>query len=803
VILTLAAGIGANITLVGTVSQLLFRPPAHVKEAERVVRLLVTRGPTDGLRTPLAAANYPLLLDLRHSATAFEGVAGFTARPLSLGRGPEAVEVRAALVTANFFSLMGVNAHLGRVFSESDGYPSGEATGGPALAVLGFSFWHRHFSSDSSVVGRLLRLGDLEYRIVGIAPSAFLALEDRAPDVWLPIHVAASDYSNLISLSDRGRYSLAVVARLRSSTTRAMAEAECTAIWQRTTPRGASGLEPLRVIAAPLNRFRAADAPRDVRVTLWLSGASGLLLLITCANVANLLLSRTITRRQEFELRLALGASPSRLARHMLIESLVLSLVGGAAAAAMAFVTMPLLVGFLSGTSHIIVDWRLLLVSAGATLGTAALVGSAPAMNVLATRGDWQLRAHTALGDRFASRLRLGLIAVQSTVCLMTLLVATLFVGSFRRASRLDLGVDAKATIRYQINLDNVPMSREALEATYADMLSVVRALPGVVGAAIASSDPYAGGRAVAAHAPGQDPDVLWAPGVAQVPIEAAVGDGFFRAVGANSLRGRDFQATDTRGAEAVAIINEPLATLLYGLRDPIGECIILPARATDQGAPCVRIVGVLGGVWYGSMTNRDKPMVYIPLAQRVGFDGVMRPRGLFVRVAGDRVLMAEQIRRMLQATREDLPAIRVALLEDAVTAELRPWQLGATIFGLFACAALIVAVAGLYALVAFIANQRAVELGIRRALGATQRDLFRTLARPVLLAVVTGIAAGLLVVWSLRSRLAPLLFQISPLDPVITSAIATLLVTAAGVAVALPVQRIARIDPSATLRVQ
>ncbi|MEJ7810795.1 MAG: ADOP family duplicated permease [Gemmatimonadaceae bacterium] len=805
IVLTLAVGIGANVTLVGAIRQLLLRAPEYVREPERVVRLLLDSRDGRGGGAVTSAANYPMLLDVQREATAFAAVAGFTWRQMSIGIGPDAADVRAALVSADFFPLLGAAPVLGRTFSAADGYPAGETTGGPPLAVLGHGFWQRHYGRDSGVVGRAIRIGAIVYSVVGVMPAGFRGVESDAPDVWLPITVAADDPGVYITLPDRARYALSMVARLHPAATPALAEQQAAAIWQRglrAMVGGETRDTPVRVVAASLIRGRGPDAPREVKVTLWLAGVSVFVLLITCANVANLLLGRAVARRHEVAVRLALGAGRGRLARQMLAEGVLLAAVSGAAALCVAAFGGPFLSRLLVGdAAGRFVDPGLFAFAAAIALGTGVVISLAPMLQSVRGEQITDLRVGVSSGSPWNARVRLGLLVTQSALCMALLVGAGLFALSLKRVAALDLGLDVEHTLRALVNLDRLLLPDDAVGATYDEMLRRVRAIPGVAGAALANSDPYAGGRAVGPYTPRHDADFFWPPTVAHVAMEAAVGDGFFRAVGATSLRGRDFERTDRRGAPRVAVINAPLARILYPGEDALGQCIVLPVAGDDRSRSCVTIVGVLSGVWYGTMLNREKPMVYVPLAQRISSAGVFRPQGIFVRARGEPRPIVEEIRRALQSVRSDLPAVRVTLTRDAVAAEMRPWRLGATMFGLFGAVALVVAVVGLYGIVAFAVAQRSFELAVRLALGARRRDILRAVAGEGLGAVAVGLAIGAAGALSVRRWVGPLLYQTSANDPRVMLAIAALLFGVGFVAILLPTARAWRLDSAALLR--
>jgi predicted permease len=797
IVATLAIGIGANATMAGAVDRLLLRAPAGVRDADGLVRLLFQE---PGAPVLGGYMNYPALMDLRREVGAFADVAGYTSQALPFGVGPDAPEIRATLVSPSFFSLLGARPVLGRLFTSADGFPEGAAAGGPALAVLGHGFWQRQFGGDPRVLGRTVRLGTLTYTVIGVTQPGFAGVEAEVPDVWLPVTVTAAVEltPRQAWLEDRGSAWMLAVARMRPGATRAAAEAQGTTVWRHynTTP-GAPGADT-RLLTTSVIRGRGPDRPREVKVALWLGGVSALVLLIACANVANLLLARAFTRRREIAVRLALGAGRGRLARQMLAEAGLLAMLGGVGAVGLAAlgggVLRRLFVSAGLGAGGF-VDARLLAFSAAIALGTGMLVSLAPLAQSTTPDLTAGLRAGQASGGGRTSRVRAALLGAQAALCMLLLVVAALFAQSLHRVQSLDLGLDPEQTLSASFNLDRGAMTVAERDAGYAEMLERVRAIPGVTGAARATG----GGRAVAVHTKTHDTweHTLRTQGV---PYEAAVDSGYFRMLG-TSMRGRDFTAADVRGAPLVTILNEPLAELLFPGQDAIGQCVYLPIRSNDPDGDCWTVVGVVQGFWYHrSILNREGLLVYVPLAQRSY--GLGRPGRLVVSVNGPTAAVIPAVRQAILDAWPGLDRVRVQAMRDTMTPELRPWQLAATMFSLFGAVALVIAAVGLYAVVAFAAAQRSTEIAVRIALGAHARNVLAVVAGDGLRTVVVGLAVGAAAALGIRHWLGPLLFQTSPGDPRIIGGVAALLLGVAALAVAVPTVRALRRDPAAVLRV-
>lgn len=794
IVVTLTLGIGGNAAMVGAIDRLLLRAPAHVRAPDRVVRLLFVAPDADGKEHVSASTNFPTFRDLQREVESFQSVAAYSSASVSFGVGPEALEVRASLVSASFFSTVGVRAAIGRLFVPSDDV----VPGAMPIAVLGHGFWQRELAGDTGVIGRKLRIGEFSYEVVGVAPAGFRGVESQEKDVWLPIAVAADTELRLpLVLEDRGARWLSIVARLRPDGTPAVAEQQAMNVWRRYDPLRGSREEARRIIAASLIPGLGPDRPREANVAFWLGGVSGLVLLIACANVGNLLLGRAYVRRREIAVRLAIGAGRKRLARQMLAEVLVLAAFGGAGALYLAAIGGRVVERFLlpGGAGGDFLNARLFVITAAIALGTGMLISLAPLVQVMSSDLTQPLQGGANPAGVRASRVRISLLGTQAALCMMLLISAGLFAQSLRRVGALDLGLDLDRTLMAKVDLGRVTLPRAEIVATYEAMLERVLALDGVAHAALAEHDPYTAGRAVAAHTPTRSPESLWHEGVRHIPMAAAVDSGFFRAVGATSLRGRDFDGSDRRGAPRVAIINEPLAKLLWPGDEPLGQCMLL----LWEGGDCVTVVGVLQGFLQFSILERDNLVVYLPIAQS---DRFIRPGSMFIAAREDPAAVAHDVRRAIQSVRPDLPAISVTPMREILSPQLKPWQVSATFFTIFGGIALVIAAVGLYGVVAFTAAQRSREIAIRIVLGAPARHVLSLVARDGLGAVVVGLVVGGAAALAARRWLSPLLFQTSPSDPWIIMGVGVLLLVVAAVASLIPMVQAVRQDPARTLRV-
>jgi putative ABC transport system permease protein len=798
---TLAIGIGATATMAGALDRLMFRSPASVRDPDRITRVLVALSNTATGTIFSSSISFPAALDLQRSSASFESTAAYSTLTLSLGIGSAATEVRVSLVSPTFFSVFGAAPALGRFFTQRDGFPQGEAAGGPRLAVLSYGFWSRAFGSDPGVLGRRLQVGALTYNVVGVAPKGFQGVEAEAPDLWLPITVTAAAEAPQLWFGGRMYSWVSAVGRLKRGVSDAAGEQEATAVWRRANASAGDRDTTGRIVLAPMALGRGPDRPRDVNMALWLGGVSVLVLLITCANVGNLSLGRAFARRGETAIRTALGATRARLARQMLAEAIVLASLGSVAALYLAAFGGRLLHGLLvtDFASESFVDARLIVFTAMIALGTSCVVGIVPMIQGGSKNLSDDLRTGSASGGARRSHVRTTLLSVQAALSTVLLIGAMLFVQSLRHVEGLDLGVDVDRTLMVKYDLSHLALPGAAMDALYSEMRSRVAAIGGVERATLAEGNPYRNGRAVAVHTRLHDSDYYVHAWMTEAPMEAAVDSGFFTTVGAASLQGRDFGSMDVRGAPRVAIINEPLAKLLFPTEQPLGQCILLPVRGDDIGGDCVTVVGVLHGYWRRTILNRAKMLVYVPLAQREVSFG--RPSAMFVRIHGDPTATVAAVRSAIQSVLVNAPAVSVTWMRDMVDPEVKPWRLAATMFGVFGLVALAVSAIGIYAVVAFSTEQRSIEIAVRLALGAPRRSIVAVVANDGLRAVLIGLTIGTLVALAVQRWIGPLLFQTSPNDPLVIGSVVVLLFATAVAAVVVPTFRALRRGSSAILR--
>jgi predicted permease len=796
VVLTLALGIGANATIFGIVDRLLFRSPPGMRDQGSVHRLYTGYTESNGQRSLDRNHAFATYLDLQRTDRAIESVAAFQTRQLPVGEGEGTRELPVTVASASYFTFFDARPALGRFFTASeDQVPAGEP-----VAVLGHGFWQSAFGGRRDVVGESIRVGRDLVTIIGVAPEGFVGMGDQGvPAVYIPItHYAHS----LRGPEYPGNYFwswLEMIARRKPGATLAAAEAEMTATftesWRRVleVAPGIGSVDQAQpsVTLAPVQLERGPDAGRESAVARWLAGVALIVLLIACANVANLLLSRAVSRRREIAVRLALGVSRGRLIRQLLTESLVLAMAGGLAGLAIAHWGTAALRSLFFTTDEAVAvatDGRTLLFALLATLIVALLTGLAPALQ--SVRGDLaaSIRSGAREGTYQRSRLRTALLGVQATLSVVLLVGAGLFVRSLRNVEQYRMGYDADRVVAVGMNLRGVELGPEEGRALVERMLVALEAMPGVTSATVAASVPFLTNETRGLHVPGVDS--LSRRGMFLLQVGSP---SYFATMGTRILRGRPFDETDRPGGPRVVVVSEGMARAIWQADDPIGKCLHVGGRA----APCSTVIGVAEEARVRSLLSPREFSYYLPAAQYADFSEPM----LFARVDGEPAALADAIRRRLQREMPGAAYVLTTSLEALVDPQRRSWQFGATMFVAFGGLALVLAAVGLYSLIAYDVAQRTQELSVRLALGASAGDLMRLVVASGMRVVLVGLAlGGGLALWGSRF-MEDLMFRQSPRDPLVFGVVALVLLAVALVASVGPALRASRVDPNVALR--
>ena len=790
VILTFALGIGANATMFGIVDRLLLRPPTHVADPDAVRHVLLDRYyDFRDARDTTPTFNYPSYRDLEQART-LAGVAAYTGRrEMTVGRGAAVEQFQSRWVSGDFFELLGVQPAHGRFFGAEE-----DRIGGEAVAVVSHELWHERYGGSPDVLGETLDFGDGPYAIIGVAPAGFTGVRLEAVDVWLPLEQTAALVQGTRWYESRDWWWLNVVARLAEGATAEQFAAEATGLhlagMQGQIDAGYYR-DDSRIVASPLIAANGPLATGEFAVARWLAGVSLLVLLIACANVANLLLARSFRQRREIAVRMALGVTRARLMAQLLTETLVLVLLGGAAALAVTrwggdFVRGVLLPDI---AWHDAAGWRVVAFILIACVVSVIFAGLIPALQ--ASRP--QVAAAIRSGGRgvvgSGARIRNTLTIAQAALSVLLLVGAGLFVRSLHRVNSIDLGFDPANLYTLQPIWDGeIPRDEELrFFMTAAERIARV---PGVEGATTSVGTPFWSDYGFELSVPGID-SLPQMPGGG--PYYVAADPSYFRTMRLRILRGRGIEERDREGAPLVTVVNQTMARTLWPGEDAIGRCLIINSK------PCAQIVGIVEDATTGTLIDAGRAMqYYVPLAQRFT---TTRPETVLLRLAGGGTAALRTAQAEAMAVDSRLRFAQVRSFEELIDPQRRSWMLGATMFSLFGLLAVLVASLGLYSLLAFEVAQRTQEISVRSALGATRTRLVAlVMSRGVRLAgigVLLGTAAALL----LAPRMEEMLYGVGPRDPRTIGAVVLLLMAIAALASGLPAWRAARVDPNVALR--
>jgi predicted permease len=786
VIVTLALGIGINATMFGVVDALFVRTPAGVTNAGQIVRVYY-RQTFPGMGTFTGSTtSYPAFTAMRDRVPGFAQAAAIWMGQTGLGRGADAIRVRTAVVSHQYFPMAGVQPARGRFFTATEDRPGGEH-----VAVLTYGFWQRHFGGDPAIVGRSLTLGKSVYTVIGVGPAAFNGVEINGAELFLPIAVAGNEVMGRQVLDNRGWVWLHVVARLRPDLSRAAIVAQATAAFRQhnSTRRPDSTSQ---VVLGPIQEARGPAAPDDARVSAWIGAVSLIVLLIACANIANLLLARGMKRQREFAVRASLGAGRGGLILMVLMESLLLAIGGGVIALLFAMwggvAARSFLLPSLGGDVPL-VDGRVLMVAGIGIAVTALLIGLVPAIQ--ATRTD--LVAALKSGGR-GSTTRHGhtssaLLVAQVALTMALLVGAGLFVRSLRNAQAVDLGLDVDRIVTMSIDFDAGGFSQPEATAAWLQVLDRVQRLPGVEHAAISMGTPFFGWTySERIRVEGRDSLPTFKSGP---PYYQIVSPDYMATTGTRILAGRGFTAGDVPGAGDVAIVGATFAKRVWPRETAIGKCLYVG----DSTATCRRIVGVAADT-KSSISESDALLYYLPFAQA----DKPHVNAMFVRVRGNTSPMIAALRREVQAM-GSLPHAAIEPMADKVAPDLRSWRLGSAAFSAFGLLALVIAATGIFAVLSYTVSQRTQEIGVRVALGAQSHQVVEMVVAQALRITAIGIAVGTAGAFALGRSIASLLYGVPSADvAVFTSTMIVLLIVAGGAAW-VPAMRASRVAPMIALR--
>ncbi len=799
VIATMAVGLAANATMFGVVDRLLLQPPPAVRGGDDMALVYFAR-PRGGETFTQTSTSYPDFATLRDSSGVLARAAAFWLTEGSLDRGLNATPLSLGLATGEFFDVLGTQPAMGRFFHASDDDPANPEN----VVVISHGVWTDRFGSDPRILGRTMRIDDRTYTVLGVAPRGFHGPQGRRVDAWLPLRQVARDYLGGWWADTRNMYWLRVVGQLAPGVTRAVANERATLVHQRSNAAAKKGDSLSTVVFGSIVPARGAGltgpalgqsgASAPARVATWLLGVAAVVLLIVCANTANLFLARYNRRRRELAVRLALGVRRWRLLRALVGEALILANAAGILALGLTWGGTRLMRATLLNAyawDVPTVGMRVAGFTALAAVLAALAAGLLPAL--VSSRGELTgaLKSGSMGAGRRRTPLQRGLLIVQASLSTLLLVGTGLFVRSLGNVASLRLGYDMDQVVVANIEVSNRFSSDTTFNRFWYDAEEAVGSIPGVARAALGVTAPFASSWAADLFVPGYDS----LPDIGDGWYVNAVSTTWFETVGTRILQGRGFQPTDVKGAAPVAVVNEYMARMLWPGASAIGRCI----RVGADSAPCATVVGVMENTYRDNL--RETPAAqYVVVMQQETFTAASM-RTLFVRVTGDPSRAVPAIRARLQGLQPDLPFADVRPMATLMDGEVQQWRLGATMFGLFGLIALLVAAIGLYALVAYDVATRWHELGVRSALGAAPRHLWGIVVRVGMADIVVGLGAGLLAAVVVAPRLADLLFRVPPRDPVIMISVAGVLLATAFVAALLPARRATRVAPAQVLR--
>jgi putative ABC transport system permease protein len=791
-----AIGIGANTTMFGAIDTLLFRPPAHVIDADLIHRVYfaVPDGRGSPAR-PWPVQGYRSYLALRDSVAGFEAVAAFSAKKISSGRGADARPFDAVMVTPSFFTLLGSKPAMGRFFLESE-----ERDEGSHVAVLGYEAWRSEFGGDPKLLGRSIDVAATPYTIVGIAPEGFTGVDLNRVDLWLPIGAGTRLVSRGVLSPNGGGYWLEIIARrqltasidrLTEETARAYKDA-----W-RDQPRFDETFALSRAILGPVIASRGPVPTADARVSVWVAAVSLLVLLIASANVANLLLLRSLARSREVALRLSLGATRWRVTRQWLVEGALLAAAGALGALVVARWSAAAVHAFLLPKlpPSRVIDGRMLAFTALIAIGSAVLASLIPAL--VTSRRDFGPLLGSGRSTSSPTKLRLQRALIGGQVALATVLLvgAGLFVTSLRNVRAIDLGIDTEHVLYARVDFGSAGKLQQApgasVRAVYTTLLESVRRVPGVVNATVTSGEPLTTGWGMSLRRRGAGEI---APGT-PVPMGRAVGAHYFETMGTSLRRGRLFTEADHVPDARVAIIDEQAAKQFFPDGSGLDPCVYLNGTSDT----CTEIVGVVENTVLWDITGDRVATVYVPVESRPDQALSM----MEIRTAGDPAALIPSLRQALLAVVPDLAWADIRPLSDRMSPQLRSWQLGASMFTAFGVLALLLAAVGFYGLISYVVTQRAHEIGIRKALGAADGEVVRSVLRGVVATTTAGAVAGVLVALFTGRFVASQLYGVSPRDPSVIVLSTCVLLAVSIVACLAPARRATKVDPLITLRAE
>jgi putative ABC transport system permease protein len=787
VVLTLGLGIGANTAIFSVVDTVLLQPLGY-RQPDRLVTInhFYQSEALNNLEAPVSAIGFR---DYRDKTKSFDAVAVETGWNANLTGTGDPERVPASRVSGDYFRVFGVAPQIGRIFGRDE-----DEQGKNRVVVLSDGLWKRIYGGDRGVVGKTMLLNAQTYTILGVMPPGFKAFFNGRADIWTPLALDPKQFTP----DNYTNEWLNLTARLKPGVSAKQADAEMKAFAEqvrRLYPKAVGQKWTLKV--KTLNDLSTGSIRPALLVLL---GAVGFVLLIACANVANLLLARVTSRQKEVAIRTALGADRWVLVRQLLTESVILALAGGLLGLGIAFWSVKSLVAIVPNiprANELGIDGSVLAFTLGLSVFTGLLFGVVPALQSSRANLHETLKEGGRTGSADVSgRLMRRVLVVGEVALALTLLIgAGLLIKSVAKLQRVTPGFDPDRLLTFDLSLPNAKYPSDTLrQQVFASMIERMRQVPGVLAAGGTSNMPFGGdwstgsfdieGVQVGPNEPGPWGDIR------------VVTVGFFRTMRIPLLQGREFGSQDTRGTQRVAVIDEEFVRKYFRNQNPIGKRITFDGN-TAKDPKYIDIVGVVGHTMHEALDAKPRIQVYLSDAQRGGFQSM----SVAVRTSGDPLLMTRSVRDAIHTVDKDIPLSNVKSMDDLLESSLGQRRLSMILLGAFSAIALVLASIGIYGVLAYSVTQRSRELGIRMALGAARGRVLRLVIGQGMVLAVIGIAIGLVGAFALTRLLASQLYSITPTDPATFVGVGFLLAAIALLATLLPALRATRVDPVVALR--
>src|SRR5882724_135020 len=785
-VIALALGIGANSAIFSVVNTVLLRPLPY-KNPERLVMVWEENSKQGFPRDTPSPANF---IDWRDQNHVFESMAAIVEASFNLTGAGDPERIDGHGVSAGLFSLLGVEPQLGRAFRSEEDKP-----GGSHVVIISYGLWQRRFGSDPGIIGNPINLNGKSFIVVGVMPRTF-QFPTRKDQLWVPLAFDAKE------AGQRGSHYLEVIARIKPGVTLQQAQAEMTTIATRLQQQYPETNTSIGAVVTPLHEQVVGDIKPALLVLL---GAVAFVLLIACANVANLLLARAAVRQKEIALRLALGAGRARLIRQFLTESVLLAALGGGIGLLLAVVGLSVLKRFIppniSQAQAITIDAKVLFFTVLVSILTGLIFGLAPATQAANFNLNDTLKESgrdSAAGSR-GNRIRGLLVISEVAVSFILLIGAGLLINSFLHLRNVDPGFRAERALTMKIVLPEPRYAdKEQRGVFYRELIRRVETLPGVSSAAVATNLPLTeSGNSVGVSIEGHaDP----APDRVPIVITRIISPRYFETMGIPLLKGRAFTEEDKSESESpsVIVVSETTARSFWPGEDALGKHIKVGSPSNNENK-WLTVIGVVKDVRQFELVVEPKPQMYLPFTQANFFE----PRALVVKTNLEPLSLAATVRKTVWEIDKDQPVSDIASMEHIVSESVARQRFSMLLLGIFAGLALVLAAVGIYGVMSYSVAQRTHEIGIRMALGAQKKDVLKLTIGQGLKLVLIGVAIGLGAAFILTRVIASLLFGVSATDPITFVAISLVLIGVAMLASLIPALRAMKIDPMFALRYQ